>query len=425
MHVLKEPRGGGDRARRGNPEARRPLRQARHLSGLPLRRPAAARRDRPRARHAARRDPLRRADLGARSGAGRRGAEGHPRPRRGRPHHDHRHPRDGLCARRLEPRDVPAPRAGGGGGPAAKGLSGGGRASAAALSSARRIESAAMPPAFVSMVEDGRKGRERCSMQHGLSARQLVDDARPSAVGSASAPSRSRSASAPSPIRPSPRRAPRANGTASRSTSPTRSASRDAGRMRAGAGRLGRHHPGAHLRQDRHDRRLACRSPRSASRRSPSPTATTTPPPTSSAPKGSGIDISPAGMKGKILGVQSRHHQRRLRAEDLHRRRRDQVLQHAGRGERRPRRRPHRRDARRPARDGRVPEERRRQGHGDRRRPRPPTRPSARASASALRKEDTELLGKVNAGIKALLDSGEYDEIAKKYFDFDIYGPRG
>ena len=54
----------------------------------------------------------------------------------------------------------------------------------------------------------------------------------------------------------------------------------------------------------------------------------------------------------------------------------------------------------------------------------PGTRPSARASASALRKEDTELLGKVNAGIKALLDSGKYDEIAKKYFDFDIYGPR-
>jgi polar amino acid transport system substrate-binding protein len=43
----------------------------------------------------------------------------------------------------------------------------------------------------------------------------------------------------------------------------------------------------------------------------------------------------------------------------------------------------------------------------------------------ALRKEDTELLEKVNAGIKALLESGKYDEIARKYFDFDIYGPRG
>ena len=39
-----------------------------------------------------------------------------------------------------------------------------------------------------------------------------------------------------------------------------------------------------------------------------------------------------------------------------------------------------------------------------------------------LRKDDTELLAKVNAGIKALLASGEYDKIAKKYFDFDIYG---
>jgi polar amino acid transport system substrate-binding protein len=42
----------------------------------------------------------------------------------------------------------------------------------------------------------------------------------------------------------------------------------------------------------------------------------------------------------------------------------------------------------------------------------------------AVRKDDAELLAKVNAGIKALLDSGKYDEIAKKYFDFDIYGPR-
>lgn len=41
-----------------------------------------------------------------------------------------------------------------------------------------------------------------------------------------------------------------------------------------------------------------------------------------------------------------------------------------------------------------------------------------------VRKEDTELLAKINAGIAGLLDSGEYDEIAQKYFDFDIYGPR-
>ena len=42
-----------------------------------------------------------------------------------------------------------------------------------------------------------------------------------------------------------------------------------------------------------------------------------------------------------------------------------------------------------------------------------------------VRQEDTELLEKINAGIASLLESGKYDEIAKNYFDFDIYGPRG
>ena len=42
-----------------------------------------------------------------------------------------------------------------------------------------------------------------------------------------------------------------------------------------------------------------------------------------------------------------------------------------------------------------------------------------------LRQEDAKLRDKVNAAIKSLLESGEYDRIAKKYFDFDIYGPRG
>lgn len=42
-----------------------------------------------------------------------------------------------------------------------------------------------------------------------------------------------------------------------------------------------------------------------------------------------------------------------------------------------------------------------------------------------LRKEDAELRDKINAAIKSLRDSGEYDTIAKKYFDFDIYGPQG
>jgi polar amino acid transport system substrate-binding protein len=41
-----------------------------------------------------------------------------------------------------------------------------------------------------------------------------------------------------------------------------------------------------------------------------------------------------------------------------------------------------------------------------------------------VRQEDTELLEKVNAAIASLLESGRYDEIAGQYFDFDIYGPR-
>ncbi|BCH21251.1 amino acid ABC transporter [Mesorhizobium sp. L-8-10] len=39
-----------------------------------------------------------------------------------------------------------------------------------------------------------------------------------------------------------------------------------------------------------------------------------------------------------------------------------------------------------------------------------------------LRKEDTELKEKINAAIAALRANGKYDEITKKYFDFDIYG---
>ncbi|WP_192250981.1 transporter substrate-binding domain-containing protein [Mesorhizobium silamurunense] len=41
---------------------------------------------------------------------------------------------------------------------------------------------------------------------------------------------------------------------------------------------------------------------------------------------------------------------------------------------------------------------------------------------AGVRKEDTALKEKVNAGIKAIRASGKYDEISKKYFDFDIYG---
>lgn len=39
-----------------------------------------------------------------------------------------------------------------------------------------------------------------------------------------------------------------------------------------------------------------------------------------------------------------------------------------------------------------------------------------------MRKEDDALEGKLNAAIKALQENGKYNEIAKKYFDFDISG---
>jgi lysine-arginine-ornithine-binding protein len=39
-----------------------------------------------------------------------------------------------------------------------------------------------------------------------------------------------------------------------------------------------------------------------------------------------------------------------------------------------------------------------------------------------VRQEDTELREQLNAAIAAIRDSGTYDEIAGKYFDFDIYG---
>jgi polar amino acid transport system substrate-binding protein len=41
---------------------------------------------------------------------------------------------------------------------------------------------------------------------------------------------------------------------------------------------------------------------------------------------------------------------------------------------------------------------------------------------AGLRKDDAELKGKINAGIKAIRDNGKYQEITKKYFDFDVYG---
>ena len=41
---------------------------------------------------------------------------------------------------------------------------------------------------------------------------------------------------------------------------------------------------------------------------------------------------------------------------------------------------------------------------------------------AGLRKGDTELKDKINDAIKAIRDNGKYEEITKKYFDFDIYG---
>ncbi|MGB8816422.1 MAG: ABC transporter substrate-binding protein [Rhizobiaceae bacterium] len=40
----------------------------------------------------------------------------------------------------------------------------------------------------------------------------------------------------------------------------------------------------------------------------------------------------------------------------------------------------------------------------------------------AVRKGETELRDKLNAAIDAIRASGKYDEIAKKYFDFNVYG---
>lgn len=41
---------------------------------------------------------------------------------------------------------------------------------------------------------------------------------------------------------------------------------------------------------------------------------------------------------------------------------------------------------------------------------------------AGIRKGDDALKAKINAGIKQIRSDGTYDEISKKYFDFDIYG---
>ena len=79
--------------------ARRACGQAPRLSRRALRRPAAARRDRPRAGAEARDPAARRGHLRARSRARQRSARHHPRARRRRHDHAHRQPRDGVRAR--------------------------------------------------------------------------------------------------------------------------------------------------------------------------------------------------------------------------------------------------------------------------------------------------------------------------------------
>ena len=74
--------------------------QDRRLSRAAVRRPAAARRDRPRAGHAAGADALRRADQRARPGDDRRGPRGHEGARPRGHDDDRRQPRDGLRAAR-------------------------------------------------------------------------------------------------------------------------------------------------------------------------------------------------------------------------------------------------------------------------------------------------------------------------------------
>jgi polar amino acid transport system substrate-binding protein len=41
---------------------------------------------------------------------------------------------------------------------------------------------------------------------------------------------------------------------------------------------------------------------------------------------------------------------------------------------------------------------------------------------AGVRKEDTAIKDRINAAIKAIRDNGKYQEITKKYFDFDVYG---
>ena len=92
--------------RHGGARSRGPRRQGARLSGRAFGRPAAARRDRARARARTEGDAVRRADLGARSGARRQRAQRHARAQARRHDHAGGEPRDALCARCRRPRDL-------------------------------------------------------------------------------------------------------------------------------------------------------------------------------------------------------------------------------------------------------------------------------------------------------------------------------
>jgi His/Glu/Gln/Arg/opine family amino acid ABC transporter permease subunit len=94
---------GGARDRPSPPRRRRPGRPCRPPAAPALRRPAAARRDRAGARDLAAGDAVRRTDVGAGSGTGRRGPRRHPRVGGSRHDHDHRHPRGALRPRCRRP----------------------------------------------------------------------------------------------------------------------------------------------------------------------------------------------------------------------------------------------------------------------------------------------------------------------------------
>jgi polar amino acid transport system substrate-binding protein len=140
-------------------------------------------------------------------------------------------------------------------------------------------------------------------------------------------------------------------------------------------------------------------------------------------PKGTELDITPEGMKGKILGVQSatthaNYAQKAYEgvAEVKYYNTQDEVNADLVAG---------RIDAMladQIAMDAFLKSD---QGKDMEMKGSPPADPVfGEGVGVGVRKGETELLEKINAGIKGLLDSGEYDRIAKKYFDFDIYGSR-